>query len=397
MNIYQDEPQDVHWDHSQTVLHPIVNYYLDKEGKLVTEEHLMIFNDLKHDKFAVREFEKWSLEKLKKKGFVPKQILQFCNNCAGQYKSKGPFQLIFEAGIPTLKMFFGARHGKGLADGAVGRIKGATKKAVKSCQVIIWNAMDFWKFCTDKCSYNKYDKDSPKPQYFIQEFFFVTDVEREEEIVAVTVPNTRSFCSIRSTSKFCIIEAREISCCCKSCMEGDGSECPNQAYTSEWKVINLRTGKAVLQEDFMNYHWNWKEEIPLDEENETTSEESNVKSNADRNFEEILDLSSRDDTSTSEIDFDEIYENLNQLQTFEQLQEYVDNFDSQLPSLIKPILNAPRKCRIDDVAKFSMPPDCLVELVPLLTFGDGNCFARAVSTALYGNQPSQGDLCETCD
>ena len=59
MNVYQDEPQGVHWDHSQTVLHPIVNnYYLDKEGKLVTEEHLMISDDLKHDKFAAREFEK---------------------------------------------------------------------------------------------------------------------------------------------------------------------------------------------------------------------------------------------------------------------------------------------------------------------------------------------------
>ena len=130
MNIYQDEPQGVHWDHSQTVLHPIVNYYLDKEGKLITEEHLMISDDLKHDKFAVREFEKRSLEKLKEKGFVPNQIIQFCDNCAGQYKSKGPFQFISEAGIPTLRMFFGARHGKGPADGVVGRIKGAAKKAV---------------------------------------------------------------------------------------------------------------------------------------------------------------------------------------------------------------------------------------------------------------------------
>ena len=46
--------------------------------------------------------------------------------------------------------------------------------------------------------------------------------------------------------------------------------------------------------------------------------------------------------SNVEIDFDEIYEDLNQLQTFEQLEEYVENFDeSWLPSLIKPILNAP--------------------------------------------------------
>ena len=71
MKIYQDETQGVHWDHSQTVLHPIVNYYLDKEGKLIAEEHLMISDDLKHNKFAVREFEKRPLEKLKEKGFVP--------------------------------------------------------------------------------------------------------------------------------------------------------------------------------------------------------------------------------------------------------------------------------------------------------------------------------------
>ena len=77
INIYQDEPQSVHWDHSQTVLYPIVNYYLDKEGKLVIrEEHLMILDDLKHDKFAVSAFEKMSLEMLKEKGFVQKQIIQ---------------------------------------------------------------------------------------------------------------------------------------------------------------------------------------------------------------------------------------------------------------------------------------------------------------------------------
>ena len=73
-------------------------------------------------------------------------------------------------------------------------------------------------------------------------------------------------------------------------MEGDGSECPNQAYASEWKAINLRTGKAVLQEDFTNYHWNWKDEVPLDKQNETSSEESNGESNTALDFEEIADF-----------------------------------------------------------------------------------------------------------
>ena len=104
MNVYQDEPQGPHWDHAQTVIHPIVNFYIGKDEKLVTEEHIMITHDLKHDKFAVREFEKRTLEHLKAKQFVPRQIIQFCDNCAGQYESKDPFQFISESGIPTLQM-----------------------------------------------------------------------------------------------------------------------------------------------------------------------------------------------------------------------------------------------------------------------------------------------------
>ena len=42
MNVYQDKPQGVHWDHSQTVILPIVKYYLEDSGNLVTEEHIML-------------------------------------------------------------------------------------------------------------------------------------------------------------------------------------------------------------------------------------------------------------------------------------------------------------------------------------------------------------------
>ena len=137
LNIYQDEPQGAHWDHTQTVIHPIVNYYIGPDGKLVTDEHIMISDDLKHDKYAVKAFEEASLKHLKDKGFVPTMIIQFCDNCSGQYKSKGPFQFIFESQIPTLQMFFGAHHGKGPTDGAVGRIKSAATLAVHARKVII--------------------------------------------------------------------------------------------------------------------------------------------------------------------------------------------------------------------------------------------------------------------
>ena len=110
----------------------------------------MLTDDLKHDKFAVREFECTTLAHLKKKGFTPTKIVQFCDNCSRQYKSKWPFQFISEAGILTIRMFFGACHGKGPADGAVGGIKSVAKRAVKVRQVVIKNAKDFTEFCKSK-------------------------------------------------------------------------------------------------------------------------------------------------------------------------------------------------------------------------------------------------------
>ena len=42
-----------------------------------------------------------------------------------------------EAGIPIVHMYFGARHSKGPADRAVGRLKSAATQAVKGHQAII--------------------------------------------------------------------------------------------------------------------------------------------------------------------------------------------------------------------------------------------------------------------
>ena len=171
--------------------------------------------------------------------------------------------------------------------------------------------------------------------------------------------------------------------CCDSCMFGDGSECPNQAYSSQWKAINLRTGKALVQEDFTNYHWNYNGEVPNKcDEQEVSNAESNMESNAVEEHDDDLP-----DSTDQTIDWDELYDTINTFTTFEQLQQYVENYEvTTFPSLMKPILNAWRTQRVDQVAKLSMPQDVPKGLVPISTIGDGNCFAQAVSTALFGNQ-----------
>ena len=46
LNIFQDKPQSKHWDHSQTTIHLIVNFYLKEGESVVTlEECIMISDD----------------------------------------------------------------------------------------------------------------------------------------------------------------------------------------------------------------------------------------------------------------------------------------------------------------------------------------------------------------
>ena len=153
-------------------------------------------------------------------------------------------------------MFFGARHGKGPADGAVGHIKSAAKRAVTGRRVIIQNAREFAQFCKSQFHHNSYDEERKEPQYFIQEFFYIEEITRDESVVvAVMTECTHSFFSICSTGRLCVNEVREVSCCCESCLFSNGEECPNQAYASKWKAINLHTWKALLEDNFQNLHW----------------------------------------------------------------------------------------------------------------------------------------------
>ena len=80
MNELGEEPQSLHWAHTQTVIYPIVNYYkCPIDGETITHEHIMISDDLKHDKYAVKAFEDASLKSLLALSFKLKCILQFCD------------------------------------------------------------------------------------------------------------------------------------------------------------------------------------------------------------------------------------------------------------------------------------------------------------------------------
>ena len=149
------------------------------ESTVTTEEHIMISDDLSHDKFAVKKFEELSLQFLKPKGINPKYIVMFSDNCKSQYKGRGTFQFHSLSEIPIMHMFFGARHGKGPTDGAVGQVKYAAWRAIKSRQVVIKGPKDLYEFCVSKFAGNQDGN-------FIQKFFYVDNIDRKSVAITAT-------------------------------------------------------------------------------------------------------------------------------------------------------------------------------------------------------------------
>ena len=389
MNLNVDEPQGAHWDHTQTVIHPIINYRLcPKDGALITEEHIIISDDLLHDKFAVRDFEKASVNNLIASGFTPTCIIQFCDNCSSQYKSKGPFQYISMSDIPVARNYFGANHGKGPSDAATGRVKMALTKARKSRKHELRTAREVYDYL--KVKFAQWEQDRLKKaerrktcMHFFQKVFFVTDVDRSESISAVTTGKSSKFSCVRSTGTDFIVEARNVACLCPSCCFADTSGCPNSAYCGEWKQYDLRTGK--LNKDVVTSHW--------------------LNCNLERSAEEIIDATAHSqdesflDNSTESVSNNNTDINNDNSQDFDwaslynQMQSCI-NFNSlhnllstvTLPNLNCEVASMCRHHRLDEIALEYVPSDAPEGFLPVATFGDGNCFPRALATSIGLNQ-----------
>ena len=274
LNTFQDEPQSVHWVHTQTSLHPIINFYrCPKDNKLITEEHMFVTPDKTHDKYAVQTFEKLTLQHLAEKGIVPKAIIQFSDNCSSQYKSKGPFQFLSSSNIPIVRAYFGARHAKNPADGCIGQCKKAANLVKFGRKAIIRDAKDFYHVMVNSfCKNIDPEQDSDVEvdsdidcQHFVMNFFFVDRIERSEVITAQWTKGSSLFHSVRSTGVENVIEAHPVLCLCRVCLLlEDEICCPNSAYADKWIQYNLSNGKQNKGTSCVpNTHWVPKIETSL--------------------------------------------------------------------------------------------------------------------------------------
>ena len=252
LNRFQDEIQSQHWDHNQTTIHPIVNYYCcPKEcGNIVTHEQIFITDDITHDHYAVDHFVGIGMGDLKKMGISVTNLVQATDNCKNHYKSKGPFETLTKRKMPTMRIFYGERHGKSEADGVTGRCKQAVERARLSRQAIMTDAEEVHIYCQSKLQ-TTIEEGSDNCQHFIQTFHFVKkgEINRNWPVLKTGIKKSSLFHQIRSTGVPYVLEARPIACLCNSCYWGEG-KCPNARYIDDWKVYKLKRAPFVKNKQY---------------------------------------------------------------------------------------------------------------------------------------------------
>ena len=405
----QDEPQSRYWVHKQITIHPTVVYYKCLRNgceEIVKEDLIHITEDLSHDQDAVQAFLEASVQHLKQKGVEIKEIIQFSDHAASQYKSKTVFYKLSKYDIPVTNHFFAVRHGKGPANRAGGNFKVFILNTIKIGTVHLSTLEEIAEYCS-----LKFDKQvaciAEKISHSLKKVFLHKEITRDKTLPKLKrVIDTRKLHSIRNTGHEGVLEKKEISCLCSPCFHHSGS-CENPSYLDEWKMVSITHHKKKdLQrlENIMHKKDEKVTEIP-------ESPENTLKTDMDAKY----IMKSHEKTSLKETDdvghatklkqpmvppvmpnviVQEDFHNKNwraillewsSAGYYEELKNIVtrENF---LP--ISPGVHHEMQPEdtIDWVTMNFFPDDGPKNALPVSTYGDGHCFPRAISKILFGTE-----------
>ena len=123
---FQDQPKDLHWDHDHVTVHPTVLYRCcPNEGcdELVTEEIIHITPDLKHDPWAIKNFQEDMEFYLRNDNVKYEEKFIWTDQAPTQYKSCHVFEGIANSSTCITHHYYPVQHGKNPADGSLGHLK----------------------------------------------------------------------------------------------------------------------------------------------------------------------------------------------------------------------------------------------------------------------------------
>ena len=416
---YQDEPTSVHYCYEQaTVYTTSSNYKCPHCTEIVCENIIFVSDDLKHDAYFVHRAHELMAEHFKKRGLNINKHILFSDGCAGQFKGRTSFyQLVKKQFHHTEERhFFGSKHGKSACDALGGLIKRKAEDYVKSRAGVLRNATELCIFAKDEL---KVHLNCEKGQHKPRDVIFIDSVEHGDDTELVSFQGTRSIHQVRRSGQNSL-EFRNRSCFCKACLvSGDG--CMNSDITGPWKhhklvVTKNKTLKCkgktkvkpkkspVIKSNPQNAPeilQNTKEVISLGPEKvkESTTQvilpkknpaQFAMPKNRDKvkqyTRQERLDIISKA-VSDPFSQIQRLYENFIDLQTEADLLIKIINTNYELPeSPIKDLQGV-----VDESSWELMPPE-VVGLVPLRIYGDGNCFARCISHAMFGSETSHPQM-----
>ena len=242
-NWYQDEIQSAYWDGTQTAIHAVINYYLcPNQGctEVVTSILAQILEDLHHDSFMARAGHDVAFKHLAQLSIPMDLVIQFCDNCSSQYKSRRPFAELACCSIPIVRIFFSENHGKSYCDAFFGRLKSWMSYKIKARHVIINDANDFFRYC--KAEYETPEIGQWQCQHYKVTFLFLcaSDICRHHDCnLKDAVTGTRRIYSVRNSPHPLKLKICNIPCSCTSCLLDNQEHCKNSNYADPWREVDL--------------------------------------------------------------------------------------------------------------------------------------------------------------
>ena len=219
-----NEPIQKFRSRQSSTLHPVVCYYKCHSCRsLITDELLMATKDLTHDAAAVETFTQIAVENLMAKNITVNRIIQFTDNCAVQYKCKTAFDYMSRWDIPIHRNYFGSQHGKGPADGCIGRTVQQVDSACRTGDATIYDAFQFTFYCQENLTRDPTrigkrllePHEIPMCEHFQRHFIYVDSIDRTLCTNAKPVPKTLKVHSAKNTGRPGIVEVNFATCFCR--------------------------------------------------------------------------------------------------------------------------------------------------------------------------------------
>ena len=125
----QENTSESHFNRHNFTVGVFVAFFKCSQGcdQLRKHDFIMLTSRHKKDQHSTFMMTKKYLEEIEKENMMDGKLTsltEFCDNCAGQFKSRLSALYMTKLGIPVTRMFFAARHGKGIADAAIANFKG---------------------------------------------------------------------------------------------------------------------------------------------------------------------------------------------------------------------------------------------------------------------------------